>query len=67
MTPRNMPQSYEGSPHENDKIMTPEKSSTSFVQPFPQSNLKLDAEAYPEIIRIEIMSDNDYFFQFVYE
>lgn len=47
--------------------MTPEKSSTSFVQPFPQSNLKVDAEAYPEIIRIEIMSDNDYFFQFVYE
>ena len=57
-----MPQSFEGSPHGDDKIMTPEKSSTSFVQPFPESKLKLDADQNPEIIRIEVMSDNDYFF-----
>ena len=62
ITPRNMPQSFEGSPHGDDKIMTPEKSSTSFVQPFPESKLKLDADQNPEIIRIEVMSDNDYFF-----
>lgn len=63
-----MPQSFEGSPNgENDKLMTPERSQTSFVQPFPESKLKVDAEQNPEIIRVEIMSDNDYFFQFVYE
>lgn len=43
-------------------------SGTSFVQPFPDSNkMKVDAEQNPEVVRIEIMSDNDYFFQFVYE
>lgn len=43
-------------------------SGTSFVQPFPESNkMKVDVDQYPEIIRVEIMSDNDYFFQFVYE
>ena len=43
-------------------------SGTSFTVPFPESNtMKFDAEQNPEIVRIEIMSDNDYFFQFVYE
>ena len=43
-------------------------SGTSFVQPFPESNkMKVDAEQNPEVVKIEIMSDNDYFFQFVYE
>lgn len=43
-------------------------SGTSFVQPFPESNkIKVDAEQNPEVVRIELMSDNDYFFQFVYE
>lgn len=43
-------------------------SGTSFVQPFPESNkMKVDAEQNPEVVKIEIMSDNDFFFQFVYE
>jgi hypothetical protein len=29
--------------------------------------MKVDAEQNPEVVKIEIMSDNDYFFQFVYE
>jgi len=43
-------------------------SGTSFVQPFPDSNkMKVDAEQNPEVVKIEMMSDNDYFFQFIYE
>ena len=30
-------------------------------------NLRLDPEQNPDIIRLEIMSDNDYFFQYIYE
>ena len=68
ITPRNMPQSLDRSPQvAHDPLMTPEKSATSFVQPFPESKLKVDADQNPEIIRVEIMSDNDYFFQFIYE
>ena len=54
-------------PRASDLDLKEINSGTSFVAPFPESKMKSNSDEDPEIIRIEIMSDNDYFFQFVYE